>query len=147
MAPQQPQWMPSFANATYVASQYQQNAQQVSYPPDQSSNRQPQSQSIPGSYQSGSFTSPPGYPVANQQQPVLPSHPVYGHPSTLAYGATYQQPGVPVPHNQYTLLRSTSSEDVCTDFASSTQGRYFAQRRHSHGTQIRFVRLPHPCER
>lgn len=110
VAPQQPQWMPSFANPAHVASQYQQNAQQVSYPPDQSSNRQPQSQSIPGSYQSGSFTSPPGYPVANQQQPVLPSHPVYGHPSTLAYGATYQQPGVPVPHSQYTLLRSTSSE-------------------------------------
>ena len=40
-----------------------------------------------------------------------------------------------------------SSVAVCTDFASSTQGRYFAQRRHSHGTQIRFVRLPHPCER
>ena len=40
-----------------------------------------------------------------------------------------------------------SSVAVCTDFASSTQGRYFAQRRHSHGAQIRFVRLPHPCER
>ena len=112
--PHQPsQWVPPFANPApsgHVTGTYQYGTQQVSYPPEQSSNRQPHSQNLPSSYPSGSYPSSSGYPVPGQQQAVSLSRQPYGQPPSQVYGPTYHQPGLTEPRTQYILRRSVSSD-------------------------------------
>ncbi|XP_068706566.1 BAG family molecular chaperone regulator 4-like [Montipora foliosa] len=113
VALQPSQWMPPFANpapAVHRASPFQYNTQQASYPLDQSGNRSLQSQTIPASYQSTSLSSTSGYPVVNQQQPVLPNQQPYAQPPPPPYGITYNHPGIAAPRSQYIPHRSVSSD-------------------------------------
>ena len=111
--PQPSPWVPPFANPApsgHVTSPYQYGTQQVSYPPEQSINRQPQSQNLPFNYPSSSYSSSSGYPVPGQQQTVLPSRQPYAQPPSQVYGPTYHQPGLTEPRTQYIPRRSASSD-------------------------------------
>ena len=112
--PQTPQqWIPPFAHAGppgHVSSPYQYGSQPVSYPPEQSINRQPQSQTPQSSYYPGSYTSGPGYSMPGQQQPVSSSRQPYVQPPSQAYRPGYPQPGVADPRAaQCSPHRSASS--------------------------------------
>lgn len=107
--PQPAPWVPPFAAPApsgYMTSPYQYGTQQVSYPSDQSVNRQMQSQNPPSGYPAGSYPIGPGYSAHGQQQPVSPNHQPYAQPLSQAYGTTYQQSSVAEPRSQYLPRRS-----------------------------------------
>ena len=107
--PQPAPWVPPFAAPApsgYMTSPYQYGTQQVSYPSDQSVNRQIQSQNPPSGYPAGSYPISPGYSTPGQHQPVSPNRHLYAQPPSQAYGTTYQQSSVAEPRSQYMPRRS-----------------------------------------